>query len=327
MNECLNATVICPKNSDCYDTPGSYRCVCNRGFRNAAPPTAPRPFCQAFEFEFFAITFVFSFFKVEFSTLKFEIAAYKFEFSLFKFEFKHINECLNIFSYTCGMYQHCVNDEGSYHCECNYGYYATQINPLVCQDIDECNNATVRMCSSDAKCTNTPGSFYCTCNVGFYGDGKFCKNIDECNMNLHNCNTFGIKMKMICIDKVPGFLCQCPTGFRWNPSSRDCEDIDECVIPYMNNCTMFHAKCRNTYGSFACDCLRGFMRDPTCPAVLCPCVNINECQNYTACAPNAVCQDMTPGYLCTCNMGYVGDGYRECRGMMPGNHSAYIHFK
>uniref|UniRef100_A0A915KRW0 EGF-like calcium-binding domain-containing protein n=1 Tax=Romanomermis culicivorax TaxID=13658 RepID=A0A915KRW0_ROMCU len=46
MNECLNATVICPKNSDCYDTPGSYRCVCNRGFRNVAPPTAPRPFCQ-----------------------------------------------------------------------------------------------------------------------------------------------------------------------------------------------------------------------------------------------------------------------------------------
>ena len=99
----------------------------------------------------------------------------------------------------------CINNLGSYHCQCNLGFEG---NGYFCNDIDECDsfrfvgdgcdlgkfwkvNSCLHLdswsmiqCShvihgsyywllktidKDATCQNTPGSFICICNNGFKG--------------------------------------------------------------------------------------------------------------------------------------------------------------
>lgn len=40
-NECINRTVVqsCTENSECFNTIGSYRCMCMKGFLNTIPNT------------------------------------------------------------------------------------------------------------------------------------------------------------------------------------------------------------------------------------------------------------------------------------------------
>lgn len=83
-----------------------------------------------------------------------------------------INEC-DLGMYNCE--QHCVNNNGSYHCKCNDGYLISNgflckgmtydvLLTLVFIDIDECANG-INNC--DQECINTVGSFYCECQLGF----------------------------------------------------------------------------------------------------------------------------------------------------------------
>jgi hypothetical protein len=85
-----------------------------------------------------------------------------------------------------------------------------------------------------------------------------------------------------------------------------------------------HANCREQNGVGACFCDQDYVGDPyqgcrpecilnsDCPSNL-ACIN-NKCKDPCpgTCAQNAVCQVINHNAMCTCNVGYSGDGYRYC---------------
>ncbi|XP_006864718.1 PREDICTED: vitamin K-dependent protein S [Chrysochloris asiatica] len=89
---------------------------------------------------------------------------------------------------------------------------------------------------------------------------KDCKDVDECAMKPNICGTAVCK-------NIPGdFECECPEGYRHNPKSKSCEDVDECSE---NMCTQL---CVNYPGGYSCYCdgKKGFklaQDQRTCEAV------------------------------------------------------------
>ena len=66
------------------------------------------------------------------------------------------------------------------------------------------------------------------------------------------------------------------------------------------------AICKNTDGSYRCECSLGYRGDGE------SCEDINECaMQVHECHQNATCIDTKGSYQCTCNPGYEGNG-REC---------------
>ena len=83
-------------------------------------------------------------------------------------------------------------------------------------------------------------------------------------------------------------------------------DLNECLLG-IANCDI-NSLCRNTDGSFTCECLRGYIGDGnTCDYVHDPCGPLG--QNH--CDQNANCTETPTAYTCTCHDGYVGNGF-EC---------------
>ncbi|XP_028406424.1 cubilin-like [Dendronephthya gigantea] len=70
----------------------------------------------------------------------------------------------------CGFNTNCTNTNGSYTCECLFGFEGNGTN---CTDINECERDAP--CHTNATCTNVDGSYYCACKANFSGDGFFCE--------------------------------------------------------------------------------------------------------------------------------------------------------
>ncbi|XP_031412859.1 signal peptide, CUB and EGF-like domain-containing protein 3 [Meleagris gallopavo] len=87
------------------------------------------------------------------------------------------------------------------------------------QDVDECVEGT-DSCHIDAICQNTPKSYKCICKSGYTGDGKHCKDVDECEREdnagcVHECVN------------IPGnYRCTCYDGFRLAHDGHNC--LGEC---------------------------------------------------------------------------------------------------
>ena len=74
-----------------------------------------------------------------------------------------INECFDNNLNNCTILSNCINEIGSYTCECMTGYAG---DPLVkCDDIDECHERTDE-CDENAYCINTIGTYECDCYEG-----------------------------------------------------------------------------------------------------------------------------------------------------------------
>lgn len=97
-----------------------------------------------------------------------------------------------------------------------------------CGDIDGdgtdegpgCEGSVCETCAEDATCVERESTFECVCNTGFDGDGMSCEDVNECDLELDDCDPLAG-----CMNEPGGFVCgQCPQGY---------DDVDgdgtECV--------------------------------------------------------------------------------------------------
>ena len=80
------------------------------------------------------------------------------------------------------------------------------------------------VCNAQASCVTDEESelgYDCVCNDGWDGDGQICKDIDECGLDLDDCND-----TEVCENTQGSYECVCPAGQIY-------EDDDQCVARYV----------------------------------------------------------------------------------------------
>ena len=167
----------------------------------------------------------------------------------------------------------CTDTQGSFECTCNEGFVKDPFG--TCTDILECEDPSVDQCAVGAVCNELPGSFECVCGGGWSGDGKQCVNIDECKVHRERLDTGNVKFPYChqqadCVDSEGSFECQCNDGWTgtglWTTDGKvGCEDIDECAanIDGKQACPETNMRCLNLEdgGGYDCECKRGYQME------------------------------------------------------------------
>ncbi|KAG1686124.1 Fibulin-1 [Nymphon striatum] len=173
----------------------------------------------------------------------------------------------------------------------------------VCGDSNPCEHTCIK--------TGDEHFFLCRCYSGFRlkDDLQSCQDIDECAEGVHNCTND----KPDCINVLGGYQCyprdiptqsqNCPNGFRRNPQTFVCEDVDECV-ENTHNCDLRSSVCVNSIGNFDCQqkinpkrkCQFGFDYSD----VRKTCIDTDECfKRIDACnRKTEICVNTVGGYIC-----------------------------
>ncbi|KAK7093001.1 hypothetical protein V1264_008666 [Littorina saxatilis] len=180
-------------------------------------------------------------------------------------------------------------------CFCNPGYKLNTTDNTTCLNEDECK---ANICSQN--CEDSVGSFTCSCYTGFRldADGTSCAPCtglqygEECG-EVCACNGHGTDC-----DPVKG--CVCEAGWR----GTGCEtDVNECVESPDTCGDQGLQTCVNTQGSYRCDCLTGYSRDPTSSQ----CTDVDECAEESvlnSCTELQECKNTIGGFFCACRQGY-----------------------
>ncbi|CAH8444493.1 unnamed protein product [Dicrocoelium dendriticum] len=217
----------------------------------------------------------------------------------------------------------CVNTRGSFECQCYPGYKQSPQNETMCipvdcdpkcvptqgtcgpdgtcvcfpgfegpdcgLDVDEC---TIGKDQCEHHCVNTPGSYYCVCEVGYLLDpvNRVRCLADTCDPSCANAEAECYRRRcingvcrVVYINATQRTQCECDPGFQ---GTRCEEDIDECTT-HTNKCDQL---CRNTHGSYSCDCMPGYRLGPDGFS----CFPVNkfchpECMNGGECLPDGQC--------------------------------------
>lgn len=88
----------------------------------------------------------------------------------------------------------------------------------------------------------------------------------------------------------------CSNGYQWNMVSKECEDIDECIVfrSIDGESVLCEHECRNLKGSFACVCPAGY------DVVNNECIDIDECVDSSSVCPSSdqLCVNLIGQYRC-----------------------------
>uniref|UniRef100_A0A669Q0Q9 Nidogen 2 n=1 Tax=Phasianus colchicus TaxID=9054 RepID=A0A669Q0Q9_PHACC len=118
--------------------------------------------------------------------------------------------------------------------------------------VNPCHDGT-HACEETARCQPGMGLGYtCECAAGYRGDGRGCKDVDECEEGLSQCGPFSI-----CLNMPGSYRCECHSGYRPAEDGHGCVYVDECTL----NLCHPAAVCYNTLGSFSCQCQPGYEGD------------------------------------------------------------------
>ncbi|XP_051960838.1 EGF-containing fibulin-like extracellular matrix protein 2 [Xyrauchen texanus] len=215
--------------------------------------------------------------------------------------------------------------------ECTDGY-EWDAQTQLCRDINECE--TIQgACQGEMKCFNHYGGYLCLprsasvitapepssqsdpilpneafnpCPVGYRAQEDSCVDIDECELNQHDCQP-----SQQCMNTLGTYTCQCPDGY--SKIGIECVDIDECRYRYCQH------RCVNVPGSFSCECEPGFQLAGNNRS----CVDVNECEMGAHCQQR--CYNTYGSFLCRCDQGYdLGPDGFSCNEIDECSFSSYL---
>ncbi|CAG5058296.1 unnamed protein product [Parnassius apollo] len=257
-----------------------------------------------------------------------------------------IDECI-LDPPVCLPNTQCVNIHGSYKCipmkkissvekgQCPPGF-AKNLQNNACDDINECK-LPQPPCPS-YLCENTIGAYKCggitgdpanlpkqvrpptedRCPPGFTsGENEECEDVDECATHKDDCNA----LSQFCINTRGSFYCQdkvskhCPPGFKINPDTNKCEDINECEEE--ERICKSNQVCVNLPGEYSCRQIRESLSNK--PNRKCSdglrlnseslsCEDIDECVEGThICDQYQNCFNTYGSHECQCKVGFELD--------------------
>ncbi|WAR06378.1 FBN1-like protein [Mya arenaria] len=180
-------------------------------------------------------------------------------------------------------------------CLCETGYELSTDNKT-CIDINEC----LRSDSCSDTCTNKDGGYDCACP-----SGKKLAN-DERTCTVCDLNHYGDNCALDCNCGIGSSRCDSQTGCvcksdGWIGAKCD-QDTDECAIG-THNCTGTNEQCRNTPGSFVCQCLPGYQRNTENI-----CEDIEECIIPSLNTCSQQCENVLGSFTCSCHDGFTESG-------------------
>jgi len=317
VNECSDSALnLCGNNSVCHDTAPSYYCTCNTGYEKA-----PDTVGQCVDINECALGRHHCLSEAECVNTPgsyfcrcppfYELVT---SGPLASRACRDIDECAANETAACTGEKLCRNTQGGFSCVCPEGYTEDAIGD--CVDVDECRTPEDNNCKKEAVCENTPGSYTCRCEEGLRAlpDGS-CEEINECALELDKCREYNGNSSL-CYNLPHGYGCTCGKGQERVPGHPDlCRDVDECTTsPAICGPD---GRCRNTAGSYECDCPEGFTSTGSGASVRCE--DVDECEeaanrNVSQCGPETagLCRNTRGSFVCVCADGYEKDAEGVC---------------
>nr|XP_024214767.1 fibrillin-2 [Halyomorpha halys] len=285
IDECSMMPTLCT-NGKCMNTPGSFECICNRGFSydqeshlcideneclRSPSPCRGNSECVNSQGSFHCLC----------------PDGYKLGVSYR--DCVDVDECIE----KPGVCAHgsCKNFQGSFQCVCPSGY-SLSTNRDACVDINECARHP-NICNN-GTCSNSEGSFSCACHPGFkLSHNNDCIDVDECHVMPLLCKNGR------CRNTVGSFKCECFEGYTLAPDQQYCRDINECSET--DDVCLPPGRCQNTIGSFICSCPPGYRLSPDRKS----CVDIDECLERKGICEGGICNNTIGGMICHCPEGFI----------------------
>eukprot|EP00095_Tigriopus_kingsejongensis_P012598 maker-scaffold642_size120736-snap-gene-0.27 protein:Tk12598 transcript:maker-scaffold642_size120736-snap-gene-0.27-mRNA-1 annotation:"GH13743" len=281
IDECdksISPTGKCGVNAICSNSPGSFNCVCAKGFNGD-------PYIGCFDIDECAEN---RFICGREALCTNQVGSYS-------------CQCYNGGQYdpsslscqekrrSCQSDQECIGNAVCFNgaCNCQEPYVGPN-----CEDA--CRDAT---CFPNSQCLVQNGLPFCQCLPGFKlsPNGRSCIDIDECAGNP--CG-----QDAICENLLGSFVCKCPKGTNGDP-------LSGCRGESTFECTQ-DSQCDQGESclSSRCVCRRGYERNPAGD-----CVDLNECLLGNVCGVNSVCKNLPGSYDCECPSGFQGNPFTSCQ--------------
>ncbi|KAJ7329072.1 hypothetical protein JRQ81_015246, partial [Phrynocephalus forsythii] len=200
--------------------------------------------------------------------------------------------CTSVCSCVHGICSTGINGNGK--CTCLSGYKG----PNCDQPIPECQ---ALQCPENSRCTISSAGenqLECKCHPNYEGNGRQCEPINPCAKKI--CDPHAD-----CLYLGPNrHKCMCQHGYKGD--GQVCIPIDPCQTKF-GNCPTKSTVCKyDGPGKSHCECKENFRK--YVPGLGCSMTDI--CATNNPCHKYAECTMAAPGQtLCTCQKGYVGDGF------------------
>ncbi|XP_074651609.1 fibrillin-3-like [Tubulanus polymorphus] len=125
---------------------------------------------------------------------------------------KHIDEC-DQDQNKCRPSGVCVNSAGSFKCACRRGFRMGEDGK--CTDVNECNRKSG---PCKFQCRNQIGGYRCRCPNGY-------KQINGQCLDENECNTPGVCGQRSCINMLGSYRCMCPPEARFDSVKLSCDSV------------------------------------------------------------------------------------------------------